>query len=176
MPPEERTTGLGCIPKGRTVSYQCTVVDSSNPPTGATIWEGNVFTCPKDISFNHIRPQSGMNIICGNLTVHIVNIGINRTEYISRLTLNATAKLNGAMINCTHSTSNGDVLIGSDTIQVGGLSAMKLLSLFHVYVTQLFRLLLESSLLAFPPTRCLMSVGVHPLVQWRVEWVGMCLV
>ena len=115
-----------------------------------------------------------MNITCGPLTV--MSVGVNGTEYTSRLTLTATTELNGAMINCTLSTSIDNVLIGSDTIKVGGLSAMKLLPLFHVSVTQLFRLLLETSLLAFPPTQCLMSVGVHPLVQWRVEWVGMCLV
>ena len=174
MLPEERTTELMCIPEGRTVSYQCTVIDSSNPPIDVTIWIGSAISCSEGILLLHTRFRPGMNITCGNLTA--MSVGVNGTEYTSRLTLTATAKLNGAMINCTLSTSNGDVLIGSDTIKVGGLFAMKLLPLFHVPVTQLFRLLLESSLLAFPPTQCLMSVGVHPLVQWRVEWVGMCLV
>ena len=170
MLPKERTSGLGCIPEGRTVSYQCTVVDSSNPPIDVTIWIGSAISCSEGILL-HMRFRPGMNITCGPLTV--MSVGVSGTEYTSRLTLTATTELNGAMINCTLSTSNGDVLIGSDTIKVG---AMKLLPLFHVPVTQLFRLLLETSLLAFPPTQCLMSVGVHLLVQWRVEWVDMCLV
>ena len=42
--PEERTTGLGCTPEGRTVSYQCTVTDPTNPPIGSTIWRGSAFS------------------------------------------------------------------------------------------------------------------------------------
>ena len=70
MLPEERTTGLGCIPElGRTVSYQCTVVDSSNPPIDVAIWIGNAISCPEGVLLLHMRFQPGMNITCGNLTV-----------------------------------------------------------------------------------------------------------
>ena len=116
--PEERTTGLGCIPEGRTVSYQCTVTDTTNPPIGSTIWLGSAFNCPSSssqITLLHPEFVSGVSASCGGLTA--MSVGVNGTEYTSRLTLTVTTDLNRRMINCTLS---GSMLIGSDTIRVGG--------------------------------------------------------
>ena len=99
--PKERTTGLGCIPEGRTVSYQCIVNDQSGIGTSTT-WHGNVFNCPGSsplITLPHDEFQFGVKSKCGNLTA--VSIGVNETEYTSRMTLTATTELNGRMINCT---------------------------------------------------------------------------
>ena len=119
--PEERTTGLGCIPEGRTVSYQCTVTDTSDPPIGSTIWRGSAFMisgCIESslqITLAHSSYEIGAIAVCGNLTA--VSVGVSGTEYTSRLTLTATTELNGTVISCTLA---GIVVIGSDTVYVGG--------------------------------------------------------
>ena len=108
--PEERTTGLGCIPEGRNVSYQCTIDGGA-----VTLWIGSAFTCPAALVhslFTHLQVTGG----CDGLTA--MSVGVNGTEYTSRLTLNATAELNGRMINCTN---GGSELIGYDIIRVGGI-------------------------------------------------------
>ena len=114
MLPEERTTGLGCIPEGRNVSYQCTVDGA-----GVTIWIGSAFTCSAAsialIHYTRFMQPNGAIYNCGDLTA--MSVGVNGTEYTSRLTLTATTELNGRMINCSH---NGVELIGTDTIRVGG--------------------------------------------------------
>ena len=114
--PKERTTGVGCIPEGRIVSYQCTIIDTFG--IAATIWRGSAFSClesSSQIVLVHSQYESGLLSECGNLTA--MNVGINGTEYISRLTLTATTELNGTVISCTLSNV---VLIGSDTLSVGG--------------------------------------------------------
>ena len=121
--PQERTTGLGCIPEGRTVSYQCTVVESGTP-LGSTVWLGSAFNCFGSshlIALPHFQysSQTGARGRCGDLTA--MSVWVNGTQYISRLTLTATAELNGKMINCT---SSGTELIGSDTIKVQGTNAL----------------------------------------------------
>ena len=121
--PEERTTGLGCIPEGKTVSYQCTVVGSLSPP-GSTVWLGSAFNCfdSSDLIVLHhfmYNTQTGARGSCGDLTA--MSVGVNGTEYTSRLTLTATTELNGRMVNCT---LNGVELIGSDTIKVQGINAL----------------------------------------------------
>ena len=115
MLPEERTTGLGCIPVGSTVSYQCTVTDDSSRGVGSTVWNGNVFNCSSlsQISLNHPQFLSGMS--CGDLVA--IGVRVNGTEYTSKLTLTATLEMNGRMINCTFSSID---LVGSDNIRVGG--------------------------------------------------------
>ena len=111
--PEERTTGLGCIPEGRTVIYQCTFHDAS--PTGSTMWLGSALNCTSPINLLHPESDTSVGAICNNLirAWSVLNSG---TEYTSSLRLTATSELNGKMINCT--ISNG--VIGSDTIRVGG--------------------------------------------------------
>ena len=118
MLPQERTTGLGCIPEGRSVIYQCTVYDSIS--IASTIWRGtpSAFSCPAVSSLivlPHVNFELGVSATCGNLTA--MSVGVSGSEYISRLTLTATTKLKKAVINCTLS---GVVLIGSDTVSIGG--------------------------------------------------------
>ena len=123
--PQERTTGLGCIPEGRTVSYQCTFNDTS--PTGSTTWLGSALNCtaPRSSQINLPHPAPDSTVIASCTTVSgglirafsVLNSGI---EYTSTLTLTATAEMNGKMINCTISSPDGPVLIGLDTIRVGG--------------------------------------------------------
>ena len=60
---------------------------------------------------------NGVSDNCNDLTA--MSVGVSETEYTSRLTLNATAELNGKTVNCT---LGGTKLIGSDTIRVGGWS------------------------------------------------------
>ena len=114
--PEERTTGLGCIPEGRNVSYQCTV-----DGVVLTVWTRSAFTCPAasdSVVLLHslFTLPGGVSDSCGGLTA--MSVGVNGTEYTSRLTLTATAELNGRMISCN---IDGSELIGSDIIRVGGI-------------------------------------------------------
>ena len=115
--PEERTTGLGCIPDGTTVNYECTVMDSDG--IGSTRWVGSAFSCsgspPNIINLIHSDYVSGTNDICGDLSA--TSVSVVGTNYTSRLTVTANTGLDGTMINCTIS---GVVLEGSDTIRVGG--------------------------------------------------------
>ena len=46
--PVERTARLGCIPEGRTVSYECTVDDDEGGRS--TLWRGSAFNCPSSSS------------------------------------------------------------------------------------------------------------------------------
>ena len=117
--PEERTTGLGCIPDGTPVNYDCTVMDRAMNPIGATVWRGGAFSCsgspPNAISLQHSVYANGTSTTCGDLSA--MSIGVDGTNYTSRLTVTANTGLNGTMINCTIS---GVVLEGFDTIRVGG--------------------------------------------------------
>ena len=102
--PVERTTGLGCIPEGRTVSYECTVSDTSNPTIGSTLWHGSAFTCTSSgISFFHSTfNPNGISRFCGDLSA--MSVEVSENEYTSQLTLTATTELNGMTINCTLSS------------------------------------------------------------------------
>ena len=115
--PAERKTGLGCIPEGRTVSYECTVTDPLDPPVASTVWQGSAFTCSSSkISFLHSSFEpNGVSGSCGDLSA--MSVGVNGNEYTSRLTLTATTELNRRNINCTLSSI---VDVGSDPIKTGG--------------------------------------------------------
>ena len=119
VPPEERTTGLGCIPEGRTVSYQCTVTDPLYPPVSSTVWLGNVLYCPplSQISLQHSQFESGHGDFCGASFASFTERNITLMEYTSILNLTAAKELDGKMINCS---LGGGTLIGTDTIRVGG--------------------------------------------------------
>ncbi len=115
MLPVERTTGLGCVPEGRTVSYECTVTDDDG--SRLTIWRGSAFNCPS-ISSRIVLFHSlfdGESGSCGDLSA--MSVGVSGNDYTSRLTLTATAGLNGTIIECTRS---GSVVVGSDTLKTGG--------------------------------------------------------
>ena len=113
--PTERVTGLGCIPEGRNVSYQCTLLDNG---VGSTVWLGSAFTCSSadKITLNHFEYPGAMGI-CGNFSAMSVNFTAG-VEYTSRLTFTATAALNGAVIECTLSTQ----AFSNDTVKIGGWS------------------------------------------------------
>ena len=116
--PEERTTGLGCIPDGTTVNYECTVMDRAMNPIGTTVWLGSAFGCSSSsnsITLLHARYTSGTNATCGDLSA--TSVGVVDTNYTSRLTVTANTGLDGTMISCTISNVQ---LEGSDTIKVGG--------------------------------------------------------
>ena len=117
--PEERTTGLGCIPDGTTVNYECTVMDSAMNPIGSTIWRGSAFSCsgspPNAINLLHSEYTSVASDSCGDLSA--MSVGVDGTNYTSRLTVTANPGLDGTMINCTIS---GVQLEGYDAIRVGG--------------------------------------------------------
>ncbi len=115
MLPVERTTGLGCIPEGNTVSYECTVSDDDGG--SSTLWRGSAFNCPSSsdtISLNHfLYEPNGVTLTCGDLSA--MSIGISGNDYTSRLTLTATAGLNGRTVECSRSGSS----VESDTLQTG---------------------------------------------------------
>ncbi len=120
--PVERTTGLGCIPEGRIVSYECTVTDPLDPPVASTVWLGTAFNCPSQagslnnrITIPHNQVLSGSTGGCSSLSA--MSIGFNENDYTSRLSLTATNDLNGLTIICTLSDV---VIVGNDTIIVGG--------------------------------------------------------
>ncbi len=113
--PVERTTGLGCIPEGVTVSYECTVTDDDG--SRSTIWRGSAFNCPSSASriiLIHFEPN-GESGACGDLSA--MSVGVSGDNYTSRLTLTATAGLNGMTVECSRS---GIVIVGSDTLRTGG--------------------------------------------------------
>ena len=123
MLPQEKTTELGCIPEGRTVSYQCTVVDDEGSRN--TVWLGSTFTCPSffspannQITLSHSDFSTPMGAMgsCGDFSAMSVNFTA-RVEYTSRLTFTANAALNGTVIECTRSSLFG---VGNDTIKIGG--------------------------------------------------------
>ncbi len=114
--PVQRTTGLGCIPEGETVSYECTVNDNNGR---STVWQGSAFNCFNNSSWiilNHLEFQhNGASGTCGDLSA--TSIGVSGDNYTSRLTVTATAGLNGKTIECT---INGLVAFGNDTLRTGG--------------------------------------------------------
>ena len=119
--PEERINELGCIPEGRNVSYQCTVVDPSS--IGSTVWSGSAFQCP--VSANQINLPHGQfselemmgSPSCG--TLRTTSLNVNGSNYISQLSLTATPELNGTGISCSFGN-----LAKEDVITVGGNSIM----------------------------------------------------
>ena len=115
--PEERTTGLGCIPDGTTVNYECTVMDSAG--IASTVWRGSAFSCsgspPNAINLIHSGYTFGTSDTCGDLSA--MSVGVVGSNYTSRLTVTANTGLDGTMFNFTIS---GVLLEGSDTIRVGG--------------------------------------------------------
>ena len=144
MLPVERTTGLGCIREGRTVSYECTVNDNSGG--SITVWRGNAFNCSEmQINLFHDARFGPTFDHCGTLLATIVNI--NNSEYTSQLNLTATADINGATLMCTVSGNNQEEF--NDTISVGGIYG-------HSYLTCISMLLRSASLSPWP-TVC------HPL-------------
>ncbi len=57
---------------------------------------------------------NGLTLTCGSLSA--MSVGVSGDNYTSRLTLTATAGLNGRIIECTLS---GSVVFGNDTLRTG---------------------------------------------------------
>ena len=117
--PTERVTGLGCIPEGRNVSYQCTIPDADGERN--TVWLGSAFTCPSSnnqITLPHTDYSLSMGAMgtCGNFSAMSVNFTAG-VEYTSTLTFTASAALNGTVVECTRSSLFN---VGNDTIKIGG--------------------------------------------------------
>ncbi len=120
MLPVDRTTGLGCIPEGKTVSYQCTVTDSSDPLLGSTIWFGTVFNCTLAsegcaINLLHNR-NSNASVIRGGFSAR--SHGFSGSDFTSSLTFMATSSSNGTTVVCN---LGAIIEIGNDTIKIGGI-------------------------------------------------------
>ena len=115
--PKERTSGLECVPEGKTVSYECTVNDPTD--NGSTVWLGSAFNCSdSEIVLSHSAYSGvGVSVVCAGLSAQ--SVSENGTEFTSTLTLTATAQLNGTAINCT---LNGMVSFRWETIRVCSVS------------------------------------------------------
>ena len=121
MLPQERTTGLGCIPEGRTVSYQCTVTDPTNPPIGSTIWSGSAFQdqCPSasnQINIPHSQFNEMRTLSCGTLMGRAVEV--DGSNFVSQLNLTASIELRGTTLLCSLGGLSSTVRM--DNISVGG--------------------------------------------------------
>ena len=85
----------------------------------STTWRGSAFSCsgspPNALNLLHSGYATGTSATCGDLFA--MSIGVDGTNYTSRLTVTANTGLDGTMIDCTISNV---VLEGSDTIRVGG--------------------------------------------------------
>ena len=86
---------------------------------GSTRWRGSAFSCsgspPNTITLLHFEYASGTSDTCADLFA--MSVGVDGTNYTSRLTVTANTGLDGTMIDCTIS---GVLSEGSDTIRVGG--------------------------------------------------------
>ena len=107
------------------VSYDCTVSDTFR--SSSTVWQGSSFNCSSGlsvannrISLPHVDFVNGAGGTCGDLSV--ISTGVNGVEYVSRLTLTATAELNGRTLECTMGGVNE---VGNDTIKTGGKVRIK---------------------------------------------------
>ena len=111
----------GCIQAGDTVSIGCVAVDTQGG--ASTVWRGSAFSCPAPgtpttdnrITLIHSDYSGGTSAVCGPLTAQSGTVTDNC--YPSTLMFNATADLDGAMVECSLSTV---VSIGSTTLRIGG--------------------------------------------------------
>ena len=115
--PEERTSGLGCIPEGRTVSYQCTVQGGV-----VTVWIGSAINCshtmpPRIVLEHHLFKANGVHSSCGLMAMS-VSVNEITKEYTSRLIFTADTDLHAKTINCTKDFSE---VVGFDSIKIGGM-------------------------------------------------------
>ncbi|XP_064391719.1 uncharacterized protein LOC135339515 [Halichondria panicea] len=139
--PAEREIGLGCIPEGMTVSYECTVTDPTDSPVANTVWLGTAFNCHSAasattnnrITLAHSQFQLGAVAgDCGDLSAMIIRFIGN--EYTSRLVLTNTTGLNGMTVICTLS----DKAAGNDTVKIGASPPPPRISMVEVTSTSSF--------------------------------------
>ena len=113
----------GCIQAGETVNIECVAVDSLG--TATTVWRGSAFNCPAPgtpgadnrITMVHsaYNDSGGTSAVCDPLTAQSGTV-IDGC-YPSTLIFNATADLDGAMVECSISAV---IPIGSSTLRIGG--------------------------------------------------------
>ena len=107
---------------GEVVNYTCTVVDTSNPTIGSTLWSGTAFNCPtssNEISlrnslFNTSRPSAS----CTGGAITAESVGVVDNCFTSRLMVTASFGLNETTVECTLS---GVRVVGSRTILIAGM-------------------------------------------------------
>ena len=87
-----------CVHEGSTLNHECIV----NDPTqgfSSTVWQGEAFMCSEfinQIALSHSHYESEISRFCVNFSA--VSVGVNGSEYTSRLTVIVSSEL---IINCT---------------------------------------------------------------------------
>ena len=167
MLPVERNTGLGCIPVGMTVYYECTVNDDDR---GNTVWQGSVFNCPSPsaiILAHFLYESTGSTGSCGKLSA--MSVGVSGNEYTSRLNLTATLELNEMTIECT--VGGSMIIVGSDILRTGGKCISIVKRNVMCLCSQPFHFPLKMTLYRW--SLCLphpsLSIGPHPLTPQTWE-------
>ncbi len=65
---------------------------------------------------HYLYEHNGVSGTCGG-DLSAISVGVSGNNYTSRLTLTATAELNGMTVECSLS---GIVVVGNDTLRTGG--------------------------------------------------------
>ena len=110
------------------MNYTCTVVDTSNPPIGSSLWRGTAFNCPvssNTISLRHsLFSTSGATGTCTNGAITAESVGVVDNCYTSRLMVTVNPALNGTTVECTLS---GVRVVGSRTLLIPGMYILRLI-------------------------------------------------
>ena len=123
------------------MNYTCTIVDTSNPPIGSSIWRGTAFDCPgsmNEISLRHsLFNASGASGSCSSGAITAESVGVVDNCYTSTLMVNVSPALNGTTVECTLSSVR---VVGSRTILIAGRDKYKIVVLtwvVYVYLSEL---------------------------------------
>ena len=108
---------------GEVVNYTCTIVDTSNPPIGSSVWRGTAFNCPvvfNGISLRHssFSTSGGATGTCASGAITAESVGVVDNCYTSRLMVTVSPALNETTVECTLS---GVRFVGSRTILIAGM-------------------------------------------------------
>ena len=107
---------------GEVVNYTCTVVDTSNPPIGSSLWRGTAFNCPgsaNEISLRHsLFNTTGTSGTCTSGAITAESVGVVDNCFTSRLMVTVSSELNETTVECTLS---GVTSVGSQTILLTGV-------------------------------------------------------
>ena len=104
---------------GEVVNYTCTIVDTSNPLIGFSVWNGTAFNCPvssNEISLRH-SSFSGASGTCTGGAITAESVGVVNNCFTSRLMVTVSDGLNGTTVECTLSAV---VSVGNHTILLAG--------------------------------------------------------
>ena len=112
---------------GEVVNYTCTVVDTSNPPIGSSVWRGTAFNCPtssNEIFLRHsLFNTSGATDTCTGGAITAESVGVVDNCFTSRLMVTVSPGLNETTVECTLS----GVSVGSRTLLLAGTGKLSLL-------------------------------------------------